>query len=131
MAIYNELTAFRIVRGSLSIDRLLNALRFVLNKHAVLHTSLIFNNETGILQHVLLIIINTFILTNEQTFENENELQNIIYQTTINPDLFDLSNGRVFHCQILQQQKLISENNNNELITNSDVLIIAFHHASI
>jgi hypothetical protein len=69
-------------------------------------------------------------LTTEKIFKNENELQNIIYQTTIDPNLFDLSTGRVFHCQILRQQNLVYENNDNQLITGSDVLIIGFHHAA-
>jgi hypothetical protein len=69
-------------------------------------------------------------LATEKIFKNENELQNIIYQTTIDPDLFDLSTGRVFHCQILRQEKLVDENDDNQLITDSDVLIIAFHHAA-
>jgi NRPS condensation-like uncharacterized protein len=65
-----------------------------------------------------------------QTFQNEDELQNIIYQTTIDSNLFDLSVGRVFHCQILRQQKAVSDNNDNELITDSDVLIVGFHHSA-
>ncbi len=74
MAIYNQLIALRLVRGSLSIDRLLNALRLVLNKHAALHTSLVFNNETGIVQQCVTNNFNAFMITNTQTFENENEL---------------------------------------------------------
>ncbi|CAF4215094.1 unnamed protein product, partial [Adineta steineri] len=45
IAIYNELFALQIVQGSLSLDRLLQALRHVLNKHKILRTSLIFNND--------------------------------------------------------------------------------------
>jgi hypothetical protein len=69
-------------------------------------------------------------LTGEKIFKNESELQDIIYQTTVDLNLFDLSKGRVFHCQILRQQNSISEYNDNDFISVSDVLIIAFHHAA-
>ena len=130
MAIYNELNVLRLVGGSLSIDRLLRALQFVLNKHAVLHTSLVFNNEDGTLIQCITGNHQTFTLAAEQTFENENELQEIIYQTTIDPNLFNLSNGRVFYCQILRQAKLTNKINENNFITDSDVLIFGFHHAA-
>jgi iturin family lipopeptide synthetase B len=41
-----------------------------------------------------------------------------------------LSNGRVFHCEILREQKIANDNNDNELIKESDILVIAFHHAA-
>ena len=130
IAIYNELNILRVLTGSLSANRLLNALRFVLKKQAVLRTSLNFNNENGTLRQHVTDKHQTFMLATEQTFKNESEFQNIIYETTINPHLFDLSNGRVFHCQILRQQKLLTEDNDNQFITDSDILIIAFHHAA-
>ncbi len=119
-----------VVTGSLSTHRLLTALRFVLKKHAILRTSLIFNNDDGTLKQCIIDKHQTFTLATEKLFKNENELQNIIYQTTIDPNLFDLLTGRVFHCQILQQQELVDGNNYNQRITGSDVLIIAFHHAA-
>jgi hypothetical protein len=130
VAIYNELTVLRVVQGSLSTNRLLRALRYILNKHKILRTSLIFNNDDGTLKQCITDMHQTFTLATEKIFRNQNELQDTIYQTTIDPHLFDLSNGRVFHCQILRQQKLVNENNDNKLITESDVLIIAFHHAA-
>jgi hypothetical protein len=101
-----------------------------LSKHKILCTSLIFNNDDGNLKQRITDNHQTFTLAPDQIFKNENELHDIIYQMTIDPNLFDLSNGRVFSCQILRQQKLINENNDNQLITESDVLIIAFHHVA-
>ncbi|CAF3884876.1 unnamed protein product, partial [Adineta steineri] len=133
-AIYNELSTLQIVQGSLSFNRLLQALRYVLNKHRILRTSLIFNNDDGSLKQCITNIHKTFTITMNKTFENDNELQDIIYQTTINPTLFDLSTGHVFHAEILKHQISLNENENendsNEFITNSDVLLIAFHHAA-
>ncbi len=100
-----------------------------MSKHKILRTSLIFNDEQGILKQSITDKHLTVTLIDEQRFKNENELQNVIYQTMNNPNLFDLSVGRVFHCQILRQHKLSSENSDNRLITESDVLIIAFHHS--
>ncbi|CAF4303202.1 unnamed protein product, partial [Adineta steineri] len=112
--------------------RLLQALRHVLNKHKILRTSLIFNNDDGSLKQCITDIHRTFTITMNQSFQNDNELQDIIYQTTINPTLFDLSSGCVFHAEIVKHQMSLNENENksNELIDNSDVLLIAFHHAA-
>ena len=129
-AIYNEVTALRIVRGSLSLDRLSQAVRSVLNKHRILRTSLIYNNDDGTLHQCIIDKHNTFTLATEQIFESEDELQNIIYQITINPNLFELSNGRVFHCEILRHQMGSNRNTDNEFIADFDVLIIVFHHAA-
>ncbi len=101
-----------------------------MSKQKILRTSLIFNNDQGILKQSITDKHLTFIFSDEQTFKNGNELQNIIYQTTIDSNLFDLSVGRVFHCQILRQQKIVNDINDNELITDSDVLIVAFHHSA-
>ncbi|CAF4118284.1 unnamed protein product, partial [Adineta steineri] len=132
IAIYNELSTLQVVQGSLSFNRLLQAFRYVLNKHKILRTSLIFNNDNSSLKQCITDIHKTFTITMNQTFENENELRDIIYQTTINPTLFDLSTGHVFHAEILKHQTSLNENenNNNKFIMNFDVLLIAFHHAA-
>ncbi|CAF4092807.1 unnamed protein product, partial [Adineta steineri] len=132
IAVYNELSTLQVVQGSLTLNRLLQALRYVLNKHKILRTSLMFNSDNGSLKQCITDIHKTFAITINQTFENENDLRNIIYQTTINPNLFDLSIGRVFHAEILKHQISLNENqnNSNEFITTSDVLLIAFHHAA-
>ncbi|CAF4136052.1 unnamed protein product, partial [Adineta steineri] len=134
IAIYNELFTLQIVQGSLSLNRLLQAFRFALNKHKVLRTSLMFNNDNSSLKQCITDIHKTFTLTMNQTFENDNELRDIIYQTTINPTLFDLSTGHVFHAEILKHQISLNENEDengsNEFIMNSDVLLLAFHHAA-
>lgn len=72
----------------------------------------------------------TFTLPIEKTFTNEIELYNIIRQIVTDSNLFDLPNGRVFHCQILRKQKSDNQNHETGIITNSDILIIAFHHVA-
>ena len=98
IAIYNELIVLRIIQGSLSIDRLLRAFRFLLSKHKILRTSLIFTNDDTKLQQCITNNHQTFTLTNQQTFKNDNELQNIIYQTIINPTSENDRWLLVIHC---------------------------------
>ncbi|CAF4418396.1 unnamed protein product, partial [Adineta steineri] len=122
IAIYNELSTLQVVQGSLSFNRLLQAFRYVLNKQKILRTSLLFNNDNSSLKQCITDIHKTFTITMNQTFENDNQLRDIIYQTTIDPNLFDLSTGHVFHAEILKYQIPFNENenNSNEFITNSD-----------
>ena len=122
------MTILRPVQGSLSTDRLLLALQFILEKHLALRTSLVFNNQDNTLRQCITNRHQTFTFANEQTFHNYEELNHIIYQATINPNLFDLSAGRVFYCQILRHQQLLNQSINNALITDSDVFVVGFHH---
>ncbi|CAF3965720.1 unnamed protein product, partial [Adineta steineri] len=131
IAIYNESIILRVTKGSLSVNRLLQALRYVLSKHKILRTSLVFNDKDSILKQSITDKHLTFTLDADQTFQNENELKNIIHQMTISPKTFDLSIGRVFYCQILRQQMMPDENHDKEIIKNSDVLVFGFHHVAI
>ncbi|CAF1412242.1 unnamed protein product [Adineta steineri] len=131
IAIYNELLIQRVKKGFLSANRLLQALRYALSKHTILRTSLVFNDDDSILKQSITDKHLTFTLAADQTFKTETELHNIISQINTNSNLFDLSSGRVFYCQILRQQTTPDENYDNEIITNSDVLVIGFHHVAI
>ncbi|CAF3901280.1 unnamed protein product, partial [Adineta steineri] len=128
---YNNFVALRVTEGILSIHRVLQALQLVMWKHEILRTSLVFNNNDSTLQQYVIANHNTFTFLDQQTFESDNELQNIIYRTIINPDLFDLSSGRVFSCQILQQQKTTHETAHTDFLEKSDVLVLYFHHAAV
>ncbi|CAF1168864.1 unnamed protein product [Adineta steineri] len=131
IAIYNELTVLQVTKGSLSVNRLLKALHCVLSKHKILRTSLAFNNDDGTLKQSITDEHLTFTLAADQTFSSVTELHNMISRINTNPNLFDLSSGRVFYCQILKQQMIPNENHDKEIITNSDVLVTGFHHAAI
>ncbi|CAF3787875.1 unnamed protein product, partial [Adineta steineri] len=131
IAIYNALIIQRVTKGSLSVNRLLQALRYVISKHKILRTSLVFNDEDSILKQFITDKHLTFTLAVDQTFKNEIDLHNIISQMNTDPTLFDLPSGRVFYCQILRQQMVSDKNNDKEIIANSDVLVIGFHHVAI
>ncbi|CAF4020601.1 unnamed protein product, partial [Adineta steineri] len=128
---YNNFVALRVTEGVLSKSRVLQALQLVLRKHEILRTSLVFNSDDNTLQQYVTDDHNTVTFLEQQTFESDNELQNIIYRTVINPDLFDLSTGRVFSCQILQQQQTTYETAHIDFLKTSDVLILYFHHAAV
>jgi hypothetical protein len=129
VAAYNELTVLRLTTGSLSVVRLQRAIRSILEKHRVLRTSLIFNSDGGSLIQSIIHNQRKFTFAAEQTFENDIELDAILYQIRTDPSLFDLSNGRVFHCQLLRQ-RLVNKCYDKEFLTVPDVLIIAFHHVA-
>ena len=129
IAIYNELTVLRIGQGRLSIDRLQDAFRFVLAKHKILRTSLVFDDDNGTLRQSITDSHQTFELGVGQTFADEDELRRIVHQTTIDPRLFDLSAGRVFHCEIVRQRQSMI-NAEKKTVNESDVLVIGFHHAA-
>ncbi|CAF1045669.1 unnamed protein product [Adineta steineri] len=128
---YNNFVALRVTEGVLSINRVLQALQLVLRKHEILRTSLVFNNDDSTLQQYVTDNHKTFTFLDQQNFESDNELQNIIYRTVINPDLFNLSSGRVFSCQVLQQQKTTHESAHTDFLEKSDVLVLYFHHAAV
>ncbi|CAF1420124.1 unnamed protein product [Adineta steineri] len=130
VAIYNELVVLRVSQGSLSVDRLLRALRYILSKHKILRTSIIFDNEDSTLKQYITDNHQSFSLVDKHIFQNESDLFHMIYDIIVNSTLFDLSNGRNFHCEILRQHRLDNENNDNKSITESDVLVTGFHHAA-
>ncbi|CAF4588135.1 unnamed protein product, partial [Rotaria sp. Silwood2] len=129
VAIYNELDALKVVQGCLSRNRLLTALRSVLTKQTILRTSLVIDNKGGTLKQCITDRHQTFSLAADLTFKNNNELYDIIDQIIIDPNLFDLSSGRSFHCQILRQDSSMRQNEDDEIIPCSDILIVAFHHS--
>lgn len=124
------MAALRVVRGSLSIDRLQRALRCLLSKHKILRTSLVFNSDDNTLKQCITDNHHAFTVTAERMFTTENELQDIIFHIITDASLFDLASGHVVHCQILRHQKSANENNDNGLITELDVVIIAVHHSA-
>ncbi|CAF1175785.1 unnamed protein product [Rotaria sordida] len=127
-AIYNELIAFRVVTNSFSLVRLYRAIQSVLEKHQVLRTSVFLNSDDGIFIQRILDSHETFHSSPIQTFENDDDLHSMIYQIGINPNLFDVSNGRVFHCQVLRRKTMNTCSTNEELLNIDDVLVIVFHH---
>ena len=130
VAIYNEPTILQVDCGKISVQRLKRTLQSILQRHKILCTSLIFNEgHDAMMQCIIDQHLKAAFLT-EQTFENQLELQDIINQIILDPTLFDLSDGRVFHCRILRRQSFLKEIQDNAFIRGNDVVLIMFHHAA-
>lgn len=131
VAVYNELIVLKLNHGSLSIDRLLQSMKRLLVKHTILRTSLRFTDDNSILaqnitsnHHVVQLIV-------QKTFDNQASLEDLIHGITINPSLFDLSVGRVFHCEILRKNHRQINQLNDRIQASmqpNDVFIIGLHH---
>ncbi|CAF1593907.1 unnamed protein product, partial [Adineta ricciae] len=130
IAIYNEIAALQVANGSLSVDRLSRALQSVMSKHKILRTSLTVDYSDRTLTQQVNNGHAVCKLLPDKTFINANELHDIIWQITIDPNLFSLSTGSVFHCQILRQHRSSEQMTDPAYITEGDVLIIGAHHAA-
>jgi hypothetical protein len=129
-AIYNLLFLYRLAPfHTLSVKQFHQALQLCVAKHQSLRTSLIFDVEKNqLMQRVIDLNDNKnrlfpFI---ESTYETDEQLNRIIYDEKRNSQHFDLSCGLVFRCHLVYYQQISS----NDLLSNKDILIFNFHHAS-
>jgi hypothetical protein len=61
----------------------------------------------------------------ESTFENNEQLNDIMHDEKRNSQLFNLAQGLVFRCHLLHHEHISS----NDLLTDKDLIIFNFHHA--
>ncbi|CAF4238711.1 unnamed protein product, partial [Adineta steineri] len=112
----------------LSVKHLRHALQQIVTKHHSLRTSLIFHTESDrLLQRIIDINNNnrqlfTFI---ENTYETQEQLNDIIHEEKYNSHLFDLTQGLVFRCQLVYYKQISS----NHLLSDKDLLVFNFHHS--
>ncbi|CAF4360152.1 unnamed protein product [Rotaria sp. Silwood2] len=126
-SIYNELLIYKLTSvTSLSIDRLRQALTFIVSKHEILRTALIYD-EDKLIQKVLPISNDLFNL--ETTYVmNDTHLKEILYNEETNRFLFNLEQGRVFRCHILRQSFHNDDDNN---LKQNDIILFNFHHIAV
>ncbi|CAF1664970.1 unnamed protein product, partial [Adineta ricciae] len=130
VAPYNELTVLKLTTGTVSLLRLQRAVRCVMAKHQILRTSLDFAPDGDMLVQRVTKRHQTFDFAPQQTFEDNKHLKVLLSQIIRNVNLFNLSNGLVFHCQPLRH--CLSENNSNsDLLLQNDIILIAIHHIAI
>ncbi|NJN38504.1 MAG: hypothetical protein HC790_06835, partial [Acaryochloridaceae cyanobacterium CSU_3_4] len=108
VGIYNEPSFLQVESGKISVQRLQRALQSILHQHKILCTSLIFAEVHDAVMQCILDQHPKFPFATEQTFENQLQLQDIIHQLISDPFLFDLSEGRVFHCRILRRKSSLN-----------------------
>ncbi|CAF1354197.1 unnamed protein product [Adineta steineri] len=131
IAIYNVPFVYRLQSThTLSIKQLRHALHLTVNKHPSLHTSLHFDPEKNLLMQRVIThedeYTNSMFSIIETNYETSEQLNEILHDEKRNPHLFDLAQGLVFRCHIIYYKKISS----NDLLSDKDVLIFNFHHAS-
>ncbi|CAF1578576.1 unnamed protein product, partial [Adineta steineri] len=127
---YNMVFCYRLsVDHTLSLQRLRYALDLVVDKHQFLRTALIFDTTKNILTQRIVDQQNhennRFSIV-ESVYETDEQLYEIIHNETHNPHVFDLAQGLVFRCHIVRYKQVCT----NDLISNNDIIIFNFHHAS-
>ena len=61
----------------------------------------------------------------ENTYETQEQLNDIMHEERRNPQLFDLAQGLVFRCHLVYYKQISS----NDLLSEKDVIIFNFHHS--
>ncbi|CAF1280969.1 unnamed protein product [Adineta ricciae] len=130
VSVYNELVVLKLIDGTLSRDRLERAIRSVLEKHRILRTSLILDTNLGRLVQCVTQNHLAFTVNIGNTYTNEAELGLMISQTKSNVNIFDLSNGCAFYCEIIRKNPPGERIDREDLIGVQDVIVFAVHHAA-
>ncbi|CAF1433641.1 unnamed protein product [Adineta steineri] len=114
---------------TLSVQQLRYALHLVVDKHQSLRTSFIFDTTKSILTQRIIDQQNhknkRFSIV-ESIYETDEQLDEIIHSETHNPRVFDIAQGLVFRCHLVRYKQVST----NDLISNNDIIIFNFHHAS-
>ena len=130
VAIYNMPILYRLApHHMLSIQQLRHALHLLLIKHLSLRTALVFDSHNNqLIQRIMHVNGDrhkphfSFLQT---TYQSEEQLTHIMHNEKRNPHLFDLAEGLVFRCHIVQYKQISS----TDFISDKDVIIFNFHHA--
>ncbi|CAF1335283.1 unnamed protein product, partial [Rotaria sordida] len=124
---YNELLIYRLTSTtSLSTDRLRQALTFIIGKHEIFRTAVIYDQDK-LIQKILPISNDLFDLETTCVM-NDTHLKQIVLNEEINRSLFDLEQGRVFRCHVLRQS---FNNNDDNNLKQDDIILFNFHHIAI
>ncbi|CAF3939141.1 unnamed protein product [Adineta steineri] len=116
-------------RHPISINQLHNALEVVVAKHQSLRTSLTFDREYHTLTQKIIDFNhqnNTLFTFIKNIYETDEQLNNIINEEKHSSQLFNLAQGHVFRCHLLHYKEISL----NDLLSDKDVIIFNFHHAS-
>ncbi|CAF4081742.1 unnamed protein product, partial [Adineta steineri] len=129
LAIYNIPFLYCLTKGHiLSIQKLRQALRLIITKHQTFRTLLNFDVEKNLLMQRIVHIhddnnrLYTFI---ENTYETQEQLNDILHEEKYNSQLFDIAQALGFRCHLVYYKQISS----NHLLSDKDLLIFNFHHA--
>ncbi|CAF4193200.1 unnamed protein product, partial [Rotaria sordida] len=126
-SVYNELLIYKLTSATLlSIDRLRQALTYIIDKHEILRTALIYDQDK---------LIQKILPTSNDLFDleiscviSDTHLKQIVLNEEANRPLFDLEQGRVFRCHIIRQS---FNNNDDNNLKQDDIILFNFHHIAI
>ncbi|CAF5053932.1 unnamed protein product, partial [Rotaria sp. Silwood1] len=133
-AINNQPQVKEIVCGKISIKRLINALQLIVKKHAVLRTSLNYDEEKQLLKQTIepLTTMNySFRISSISNDEGEDEqLMRIFVEEVRSTDCFDLEQGQAFRCHIVRRRKNEELRENDDTLVKGDLIVLNTHHAA-
>ncbi len=123
------------INDHISITQLCHAFQSVIAKYSILRTALYFDTDGTIIQECLDI---SAMIDDKKSYGflvmnlhyEDSDMSEIVKKVLNNPDLFDLSKGRVIHCHILRCYRSDHlESLNDDLLTENDLILISIHHA--
>ena len=129
VAVYNELLIYTLSsETTLSINRLCQALSFVVLRHPILRTALFYNQEQ-LTQKVLPTTYDRYKIE-ITSITNDDHLKQVLYDEETNGILFNPEQGRVFRCHVLRRSHPNDDDGDDDLKPN-DMIVFNFHHAAI
>ena len=131
---------FRIacVNEHLSISRLYQGLRAMMQKHHILRTALTFDSENMIMQHCMDISdiaddrsASEYPLTRHQ-YNHQYDIENTMNDILSHANRFDLSKGRVIQCHVLHHTRSSDHPfvEHADVLSNDDLILFCIHHSA-
>ncbi|CAF1127830.1 unnamed protein product [Didymodactylos carnosus] len=127
-AMYNIPLCYKVKHGSVSIERVRQALSIMVDEHSILRTSLSYDTEQQYLKQEIASLNNSVYSFQLSTIQNERQIKEIMKNEKINSSLFDLEQGRVFRCHLIRRSD--SSNSNDDLLNQNDLLLFNVHHSA-
>lgn len=123
MAIYQEISVYRVAAGCIKNEKLRQAIALILETHTALRTSFQMTAD-GLRKK-----IESGIECNYSTtiFSDTQQLQAIEREEITNRSLFDLKTGHLIRCYICLWHEN-HENTDFDILLPFDVIILSFHH---
>lgn len=127
MSVFNEMLIYNLTSTtSLHVDRLRQALALIITKHSILHTALIYDQDT-LIQKILPVSSDHYDLKVTRV-TSDDQLKQILLDEETNRSLFDLERGQVFRCHVLCRS---SHSGDHDNLKQNDIIIFNFHHIAI
>ncbi|CAF4022209.1 unnamed protein product [Rotaria sp. Silwood1] len=128
ISIYSLPLLYRLSEGSLSVQRLQQALRQITRKHAILRTSIQLDKvEENLTQCVQLNNAQDWFFYSTSIIDDDGMLENIFTNEMTDRTYFDVSAGQVARCHIVRRRSTVVIEN-DDFLSVGDWIIFNFHH---